>query len=207
MIKDNEIIFANPNIELFIKRNMESIVLSQKDPEKAAQIIRGKSIQELGEEIIGGYLDTLLNKAMMRNLTAEQWIDLTYDTIDKLPYALIALYKFQAAIGYSPEENAVIIGKTIAAVMYGLAMNEHGYTISVKGGTKQPLWADRLRIYINGIKKADFLEPGLRAVLSSPFVMQSGVFVDMNPVITAYQAVTGKNLAEYGIANIMLSGV
>ena len=118
--------------------------------------------------------------------------------------ALRSLYMLQKP-SYTREKNASIIGKTIGAVMYGLAMNEHGYSLTVEKGKKGPLWADLFTIYIDGLQKVDFLVPALQTVNSSLIVMQEGLFIDMTPVIKAYQTATGIDLAEHGLANIMIS--
>ena len=166
---------------------------------------RGKSIQEQGEDIIGGYWYTLLGEAMMARLRNRKWIDFTYDTIGKLPYSLISLYQLQKANGYSRVRNATALGKTIGAVLYGLAMNEHGYALIVEKGKKEPLWADLFNIYIDGLQKVDFLAPALQSVNASLIVMQKGLSVNMAPVIKAYQTATGVDLTEHGLANIMIS--
>lgn len=205
MIKDNEIVFVNPKIGLILERSKKEYELFMKSPEEGMRKKREKSIQKLGEDIIGGYWDTLLGEAMMGRLRNRKWIDFTYDTIGKLPYSLISLYQLQKANGYSRARNATVIGKTIGAVMCGLAMNEHGYALTVERGKKEPLWADLFRIYIDGIQKVDFLEPALQSVSSPLVVMQKGLSINMTPVIEAYQMATGVNLAEHEFVNIMIS--
>lgn len=205
MIKDNAIEFVNPEIGWILERIKEESESFKNSPDAGMQKEREKSVQEQGEDIIGAYWYTLLGEAMMGRLRNRKWIDFTYDTIGKLPYSLISLYQLQKENGYSRERNAVAIGKTIGAVMYGLAMNEHGYALTVEKGKKGPLWADLFNIYIAGLQKVDFLVPALQTVNSSLIVMQKGLSVNMSPVIRAYQMVTGIDLAEYGLANIMIS--
>ena len=205
MIKDNEIIFKNIRIEELIESwRQETTQYGLFTPE-AKKLWAEKTIQDEGETIIAGYWVSLLVEAMMDRLRTRKWIDFTYETIERLPYSLISLYMLQKTWGYSRDRNASVIGKTIGAVMYGLAMNEHGYALAVEKGKKEPLWADRINIYIDGIQKVDFLAPALQTVNSSLIVMQEGLFVDMTPVIGAYQTATGVDLSEHGLANIMIS--
>ena len=203
MIKEDEIIFKNPKIEELIERSRQEELQCGNAAEFRKQFAE-KSMQECGETIIVGYWRSLLEDAMIGRLHIGKWMDFTYETIDRLPYSLISLYMLQDDWGYPHERNATIIGKTIGAVMYGLAMNEHGYALTVEKGRKGPLWADLFNICIEGIQKTDFLAPALQSVHASPIVMQKGLIVDLTPVIRAYQTATGVDLAEHGIANIML---
>ena len=205
MIKDKEIIFKNSKIEDLIEKSRQEMVQYNMPTFKAGRLIEGKSVQEQGESIIAGYWVSLLADAMMNRLRVKMWIDFTYDTIERLPYSLSSLFMIQKNNGYTRERNASVIGKTIAAVMYGLAMNEHGYAFSVEMGKIGPLWGDLFSIRINGAQKVDFLDPALRAVGATPIVMQKGLFVDMTPVIQAYKSATGIDLAQYRLANIAIS--
>lgn len=204
MIKDNIIIFKNPRVEelLEIKRR-ETLQYGLSTPEAMKQLTK-KTMQEQGESIIVGYWFSLLEEAMMERLRMRKWIDFSYETIERLPYSLISLYMLQKAEGYTRERNTNVIGKTIGAVMYGLAMNEHGYSFTVKKGKKGPMWGDFFSISVDGIQKVDFLYPALQTVSSSQIIMQKGAFVDMNPIIRAYQIATGIDLSEHGLGNIVI---
>lgn len=91
MIKDNAIEFLNPEIAWILERVKAESELFMKAPEEGLRKHGEKPIQEQGEDIIGGYWDTLLGEAMMGHLRNRKWIDFTYDTIGKLPYSLISL--------------------------------------------------------------------------------------------------------------------
>ena len=164
------------------------------------------SLQEKGEAIISGYCYSLLYDVMMNTLGYKKWIDFSYDTLHNLPFVLKALYHFQKNQGYSDIRNADVVTKTIGAVMYCLAMNEHGAKLIVERGKCPPLWADSLNIYVEANKKTDFLQPALQTLRTASVVINGGGYwFEMTPIINAYKETTGVNIAEYGIGNIMIN--
>ena len=204
MIRENEIIFNNPKIEAMIDDHVRSIKQYKEDFENWKKDYLKMSLLEHCEGMIGGYWYSLLSEAMMTRLSSDQWIDFTYDTIGRLTYPLTALYMLQRD-HYTEEKNKELIGKTLAAVMYGLAMNEHNYKLKAEKGRKNPLWADGLNIYIVGRKRVDFLSPALQAVNSSLLFIQTGIMINMTPLIEAYKMATGIDLGQYGVGNIIIS--
>lgn len=208
MIKEKEIIFKNEKIEEYIGKHLQ--FMKSKNQYQAQSKM---SAEENAANILAGYWFSLLNDAVMNHLPVEDWIDFSYETIDKLPIALAALYKLQSE-SYSQKENAEIIAKTVAAVCYALAMNEHNCEFKVStrrtkltppNAVLPPLWADAYSIE-TGIKESvDFLPPALKTI-NSPFEMEKGIFISMRPIIRAYQRATGVNLEDYHIADIAING-
>ena len=206
MICDNGIEFKNPEIEEMLEENIKYVTGEQ-------EVVDRGDLQNF-KDILSGFWFSLLNDAMMLKLPKEDWIDFTYETIGKLPKALASLYRLQKN-GYSEAENADAIGRTIAATMYGLAMNEHGCELKVTrkrtvltppDAVMPPLWAECLYAETGIKNKVDFLEPSLKAVMNPFISMEKGLFIAMTPVIKAYKQATGVDLREYGLGDMMISG-
>ena len=205
MITKNEIIFNNPKIEAMMDADREFSVLRMAGSvEEATRRMSSLTVQEIGEQIIAGYWTSLIADAMMGTLRYKKWFDFTYETLHNLPFSIVALYNLQKE-SYSVEKNADIIAKTLGAVCYGLAMNEHGCQLIVEKGKGKTLWGDSLHIYINMLSRMDFLEPALQTVKASPILVNNGVFIEVTPLIDAYSKATGIKLNEYGLGSIMLN--
>lgn len=207
MINKNEIIFKNHAVEEMLENQKKVAAMRNTfTPEVAARYFKSLSLQDIGKGIIGGYWYTLLCEVMMNALQPKAWIDFSYETIHNLPAVITVLYHFQKKNGYSDDRNIDVVAKTIGAVMYGLAMNEHGCDLAVIRGKGSPLWGDALNIFVEADKKTDFLKPALQTVKASPLLMGSGAYFEMTPVIDAYKDTIGVDLTDYKIGNIMISG-
>ena len=188
MINRGKISFNNPMIDTMIQSGHPN-----QDMKHRASDDRG-----WGLSIIGGYLDSLF-EIMTDSMISKQWIDLTYDNIERLPPVLMILYTFQSKVGYAHEKNVELIGKTLAAVMYGLAINEHNCDLRIVRGKKAPMWADMFNIYLEGKPDIDFLEPALQTIRPLPFGMTKGLMMDLKPIIESYKVVIGIDLAQHGL--------
>lgn len=158
--------------------------------------------------IFAGYLDSLEEGAEMVSVD----LDMTYDTIDNLIPAIIALANIQhKSENYKDDgHNAEITMKTLAAYLTLMAVNNHGVKISVnrKGssrGKRPDLWSDRYYLRINNKRESDLLPYAIEGVDATPLDVENGFTVDINPLIEAYLRITGVNLADNGFANLIIS--
>ena len=116
---------------------------------------------------------------------------------------------------YSPRENAEIIGKTIAAYMTLLCINEHDcipqYTklnpaMYASEADIPEAWGGGIVIEVGPKQPVDFYQAGLDTVKQEKIAVDGGLAIDMTPIIIAYRRATGIKLSEYGLANIMIGG-
>ncbi len=212
MIREDGIEFKNPRIEEIINYSNENqSVLFGEDQRKAGAFIRSLSKQQLAENVVGGFWYSFF-ECMMNDVRPEMWFDFTYDTLDRLPATVIALYNRQRN-AYSDEQNRLIIGKTLAAVLIGLAMNEHGCEWSV-GKLKdrsqvgsQLDWAADTGIRIGTKEPTDFRTAGLSVVVQPPMEVENGAYISVAPLVNAYKTAMGVDLARYGLnMDIIISG-
>lgn len=184
-----------------------SIYLKVPQQEKI-RMMRNSTKQEAGERIVAGYWDSFINEAMAM-LDSKVQFDFTYETIKNVPAILTALYEMQKKF-YNKEKNDEIIAKTLACILYGLAMNEHGVGLKVTGIPKNttkrtPFWADTLSIKLGIKKEVDFLEAALKGI-KMPLVIDGGLYIDTSLLIKAYKSAMGVDLSEYGLGNIIIAG-
>ena len=158
--------------------------------------------------IFAGYLDSLEEGAEMVSVD----LDMTYDTIDNLIPAIIALANIQhKSENYKDDgHNAEITMKTLAAYLTLMAVNNHGAKISVnrKGssrGERPDLWSDRYYLRINNKRESDFLPYAIEGINNIQIEVDNGFAVDLNPLIGAYLRITDINLADYGSANLIIT--
>ena len=202
MITNDEIIFKNPKIEEMIDENRRFMELSDAEQQ---HFMKTAAIKQVGETFIGGYWTSFFDAMFL--LEQKYWMDMTYETLENLPYVLNSLYKLQTE-GYSHSENMEILAKTVAAYLYGLAMNEHGCRLIISEpsallmndpSNQPPLWADMISIRTGISRELDFLEPALQA-------LQRGKnTIALSPVIKAYKRATGVDLAQYNLKDILIS--
>lgn len=204
--------FKNEQINKILSdhENYNIAVESADSMEKAAEIMRKLSTEELGNAILGGYYSSLVEVAGWNDVFPEP----SYDQLDKLAPALAMLYSAQRE-SYSPRENAEIIGKTIAAYMALLCINETGCVpqysrinpmMYASQADIPEAWGGAIIIEVGSRKPVDFYQAGLDAVKEERIAMDDGLAVDMTPVIIAYRRATGIKLSEYGLANLMIGG-
>ena len=192
---------------LEIKKETESFI---HDPVKTRQYIN-EQLSTDNEHIqlaISGYLDSLEKAAEMAGVE----LDLTYDTISSLPVALTALAMLQAKGGYEKNRNAVVLMHTLAAYLTLLAVNNHDLKVSIEqmtsdlNASRPELWVDMYSMKFNLKKKSDF-RIGAMKCLDSPFEVENGFFININPLVSMYKKVTGVDLDEYGFNSIIIQGL
>lgn len=159
------------------------------------------------EMIIGGYAVELVRAAEEAGLD----LDLTYDTLKNLPAAAMLLYNKQHVNDYDDERNKRVTCRTIAGYCVTLLINNHDSGIEVKSysnskdETRPEQWADRYVLKFNHKKNSDLLPYVWEGATDYPIEIDNGFMIDVNPLIEAYARLTGVNLAEKGLANMILT--
>jgi len=159
------------------------------------------------EMIIGGYTVELVRAAEEAGLE----LDLSYDTLENIPAATMLLYNKQHVNDYDDERNIRVTCRTIAGYFVALLINNHDPGIEAKeysnskGEIRPEQWADRYVLKINHKKNSDLLPYVWEGATQHPIEIDNGFMIDVNPLIEAYVRLTGVNLAEKGLANMMLT--
>lgn len=158
--------------------------------------------------VLYGFLTSFLEICEMNNIE----FDLTYDSVKNISLGLGALYSIQKN-SYEKTKNKEIIIKTLAAVLSFLAINEHdfwfkttSYFNQIKAGKvfDVPLWSDADTVAVGKKKYVDFLPCCYAAAEQSPFIV-AGMSLNMTPVIEEYKNLTGIDLAQYGLSNLLIN--
>ena len=137
-------------------------------------------------------------------------LDMTYETAKNLMPAVIALANLQNKNGYDNQRNAEITMKTLVAYLTLMAVNNHNAKIKVdkKGSSRDSrpsLWSDRYYLRINNKRDSDLLPYAIEGINAIPIEVDDGFTVDINALIGAYLRITGVNLADYGLANLIIN--
>lgn len=158
--------------------------------------------------IFSGYLQAMEEGAEMANVE----LDMTYDTIENVMPAVIALATIQSkSENYQDNHhNAEITMKTLAAYLTMMAANNHGAKIKVdkRGNSRESrpeLWSDRYYLRINNKRESDLLPYAIEGIDSSPIEVENGFAIEINPLIGAYRRITNVNLADHGFSNLAIT--
>lgn len=158
--------------------------------------------------IFSGYLQSMEEGAELANVK----LDMTYDTIESVMPAVIALANIQnKSKNYQDNRhNAEITMKTLAAYLTMMAVNNHGAKIKVdkRGNSRESrpeLWGNQFYLRINNKRESDLLPYALGGIYESQIVVDNGFAADVNSLIGAYLRITGVNLADYGFYNLVVS--
>lgn len=165
----------------------------------------------IAEGLLLGYLDSFFTIISGRGIL----LDLTYQTLDRLPNAIAELFIFHRMGEIYKNEPVKRIGmteKTLAAYLTLLAMNEHGYSMRVRDylddlrkgkRPQQPLWAEMFSIMTGAHSDIDLLPACVIAHdRTGGYISRNGIRLSAAPIVEVYQFMTGVNLTKYGFGNI-----
>ena len=127
----------------------------------------------------------------------------TYETVENLPAAIGWEFSIgqKPGSGYSVENNVKIAEKTIAAYLDCLAMNEEnaGIIIKVTKERTSTNMGELTATCVRGIASVDFLGE----ITGSVSFSDKKLTVNMDKAICAYKALTGKDLKQYGVDELI----
>lgn len=112
---------------------------------------------------------------------------------------------------YDNQRDKRVTCRTIAGYLTTLAINNHDLGIEAKtysnnkDETRPEHGADRFIIKLNHKKNSDFLPFVWEGATGHPIEVENGFMIDVDPLIEAYKRVTGVDLAEKGLANMILT--
>lgn len=137
-------------------------------------------------------------------------LDLTYDTAQNIRDALVGIVAMHSSM-YEMETNAMLVIYCVAAYLNLLAINNHGVDVAINKKEETADSEDNVETwqYIYSLKlvsknaEKDFLEEAMNG-LDDPFIVDDGLFINLENVISAYKDVTGVDLDFYGLTNIAI---
>ena len=203
-------------MELQIKSKSAKRILDQLENFDQEAFSKRVEEENLGNMVIAeglllGYLDSFFTIIAGRGIQ----LDMTYQTVDRLPTAIAELYIFHRMGGVYQNEPVKRIGlveKTLAAYLTLLAMNEHGYSMRVRDylsdlrkGKKPeyPLWAEMFSIMTGPHADVDLLPSCVIAHdRTGIYVSRNGLRLNAEPIVEVYRFMSNVNLTKYGFTNI-----
>ena len=167
-----------------------------------------KNYVALAKGIIGSYAGELITAAEEAGVE----LDLSYETIKNIPAALTMLYNKQFQWGYENLRNKIVTCRTFAAYITLLIINNFDRcSISVnrysnnKNEPRPEMWADSMVLRFNNKKNSDILPDVWKGANMAPVEMDNGFTIDITPLVQGYMRLTGDNLADEGLGNIILT--
>ena len=160
--------------------------------------------------IIGLYAGELITAAE----EAKVALDLSYETIKNIPAALTMLYTKQHRWGYDDQRNKRVTCRTLAAYINLLIINNfdmdniEAYSMAfanIKGETKPDLWADQMVLKFDNQKGSDMLPYVWKGANTVPLKLDNGFMIDITPLVEGYKKLTGDNLVDEGLNNMIIT--
>jgi hypothetical protein len=192
----------NKELEQFIR---EYVIKEHTDEE-----IVKMSYKEQAKTILGGFLVDVACACQENEIE----FDLLYSSLNQFNKVIAALYKRSYKIG-GKKEATDTVAKAILAYFTMLCANEHDCSVEYVS-LRNPLLSQAgmenlLKNSLSGVsvrvgikEKTDFYASAMKTVSCAPFDMGKGLFVNMSPIIVEYERVTGVDLRQYGIGEIMI---
>lgn len=180
-----------------------------KDAKSAAKVYEKATAEEMGMSILWGYVSSLCE--VSKDLAVNAELDLTYSTMLNFMKAVGGVFASVSnpLAGNTEKTIAEIIEKTIASYLMLLAINDDKANIffSRDIGTSaaelySPVKWSGIKIEIgNMLWKSDFLD----AIHGAATVKGNELIVRTDKIVRAYQQLTGKNLADFGMEDMTVS--
>ena len=195
---------------------LKNIRVAQMLESASREMTREMRMDEMTQIMLGGYVQDVLECSE----AAGYPLDLTYGTVDRLPFALAPLYRDRLGEGEgrAVEQNAAVTtAKHLASYLFALAVNEHDCPIKVTrvGGpmmkpdpNAEPAWVrNTVRIQIGTDRRRDFLPVVLDATGLDYFPGEKPhLHIESAPIRRVYRVVTGVDLESYGYPEMVFQG-
>ena len=174
-----------------------------KSVEEGAAIFRNATDEEIGMNMLWGYVSSLIEISEFPEL--QKPLDLTRGTLPHLIDVLCYQYLLGKEAGDAEERSAEIAEKAVAAYLTLLAANEHGDRISVgrapvlipEATADRELWTGFSIEVGNDLCRVDFLKTVLGGIVPE----KGGLRLRLDGALDAYRLLTGKDLRESGLGN------
>ena len=162
------------------------------------------------KSIIGLYAGELITSAEEAGVL----LDLSYETIKNIPAALTMLYNKQHKWGYDDQRNKRATCRTLAAYIDLLIINHfdmdsiEAYSVAftnMKGDIRPELWADHMVLIFDNQNNSDMLPFVWEGANRAPIKPDNGFMIDITPLAEGYKNLTGDNLVDHGLANMIVT--
>ena len=169
-----------------------------------------KDILAIMKAVIGLYSGELITAAE----DAKVKLDLSYGTIKNIPAALTMLYTKQHRWGYDDQRNKIVTCRTLAAYINLLIINNFELEnieafsfafANVSGASKPEMWADHMVLKLDNQKNSDMLPFVWAGANRIPLKIDNGFMIDITPLVEGYEKLTGDNLVDKGLTNMILT--
>ncbi|MBQ9045132.1 MAG: hypothetical protein IJ112_04220 [Oscillospiraceae bacterium] len=195
---------------------LKNIKVAQMLESAGREIAPEMRMDEMAQIMLGGYVQDVLEYSE----EAGYPLDLTYGTIDKLPFALAPLYRDRLGEGEgeaAEQKAAVATAKHLAAYLFALAMNEHNCVLSAKrvrlpmlqpDPKAEPAWVNNsVRIQTGMKRQMDFLPVVLDATGLDYFHGEKPhLHIEPGPIRRAYRSAIGVDLEDHGYPEMVFQG-
>lgn len=193
---------------------LKNISVAQMLEKASKKMTTEMSLEEKTQVMIGAYVKDVLECSE----EVGHPLDLTYETVDKLPFALAAIYQGGLGSGEEEEQRAAIsTAKHLAAYLFALAMNEHNCTLSSKrvrlpmmqpDSKEEPAWVNNTVRIQTGVKRPlDFFPAVLDATGLEYFPgKKPNLRIESAPVRRVYRSAIGVDLEDYGYPEMVFQG-
>ena len=197
------ILIKNAQIQRAIDFEIRNQVKT-KDAEAGAAVFRNSTSEEIGMNMLWGYVSSLIEISEFPELGRP--LDLTYGTLSHIVDVVSYQYLIGPNAGYTEERNLEIAEKAVAAYMTFLAANEHGYRITVRQAGELSrdvtgdgeLWTGFEIKVGHTLYQADLL----KTVHGRIYHDEGTLYLRLDELRETYRLLTGKDPGEYGIGNI-----
>lgn len=172
--------------------------------------VNKNSRTEIAKSTMGAYAQDLIRAAELRGIS----LDLTYGTVSLLDDAFQAFFDEMTDECYNEEAMAVIIARSMAGYFTLLAINEENCHCEFKDKYSELMtnaaFDELLDTTFSGVsvtigsdEKADLLLSAMRSIRTKENDYTS-LYINILPILRAYEKATGVNLNEYGFVNFLL---
>lgn len=159
------------------------------------------------KQIIGGYVSELITAAKEASVV----LDLSYETVKNIPAALTLLYIKQHKWEYEDSRNKIVTCRTLAAYINLLIINYYGCSVNVKSYSNQrresrpEMWADSMVLRLDNKSYSDMLPYVWEGANTAPIEVENGFVIDVTPIVEGFKRLTGVDLADEGLSNMILT--
>ena len=115
---------------------------------------------------------------------------------------------------YNNQRNKIVTCRTLAAYMNLLIINcfelenieAFSRTLTnIRGTSKPDLWADHMVLKLDNQRNSDMLPYVWAGANLVPLELDNGFMIDITPLVEGYESVTGDNLADEGLINMIIT--
>ncbi len=194
-MNENGFVIKSKQLQMAVEFENEKRIC-HKSLKESTEIFKHSTNEQRGLSALYGYLVPLAKTAAVKEIDLP--LDLTYNTADNFLTVMLGMYSI-CIQSMEPDECSAIMEHTIASYLYFLGANEHDLALRVAPLSRNP-FRKKLRITLVSQKgEADFFMDVKGMVSAS----KSNLKIDMEQVLRSYKTITGIDLTQFGIDNVI----